>query len=60
MIQASSGRIANGWSKVPASRLPHLTEEGIVLPSVAVNVSPKQFQYASMCTDILKKSRNTE
>lgn len=29
-------------------------EEGIILPPVAVNVSPKQFQYSNMCADILE------
>ena len=29
------------------------TKEGILLPTVAVNVSPKQFQYSNMSSDIL-------
>jgi EAL domain-containing protein (putative c-di-GMP-specific phosphodiesterase class I) len=28
-------------------------EEGIELPHIAINVSPKQFEYAAMCSEIL-------
>jgi diguanylate cyclase (GGDEF)-like protein/PAS domain S-box-containing protein len=49
------GRIGQWVVESACKQIAAFAEEGIVLPSVAVNVSPKQFQYASMCTDILEK-----
>jgi diguanylate cyclase (GGDEF)-like protein/PAS domain S-box-containing protein len=49
------GKIGQWVVEAACAQIATFAEEGITLPHVAVNVSPKQFQYASMCTDILKK-----
>lgn len=47
------GRIGQWVIESACRQIAVFTEEGIALPHVAVNVSPKQFQYSSMCSDIL-------
>jgi diguanylate cyclase (GGDEF)-like protein len=47
------GRIGQWVIESACRQIAAFTEEGIALPHVAVNVSPKQFQYSSMCSDIL-------
>lgn len=48
------GRIGQWVVAAACKQIAELADEGIDLPHVAVNVSPKQFQYASMCSDILE------
>jgi diguanylate cyclase (GGDEF)-like protein/PAS domain S-box-containing protein len=48
------GRIGQWVVAAACKQIADLADEGIDLPHVAVNVSPKQFQYASMCSDILE------
>lgn len=47
------GRIGQWVIEAACSQIAEFAAEGINLPHVAVNVSPKQFQYSSMCHDIL-------
>jgi diguanylate cyclase (GGDEF)-like protein/PAS domain S-box-containing protein len=47
------GRIGQWVVETACKQIAAFNEEGIVLPHVAVNVSPKQFQYASISDDIL-------
>jgi diguanylate cyclase (GGDEF)-like protein/PAS domain S-box-containing protein len=47
------GRIGQWVVETACKQIAAFTEEGIMLPHIAVNVSPKQFQYASICDDIL-------
>lgn len=47
------GRIGHWVVETACQQIATFADEGVTLPSVAVNVSPKQFQYASMCDDIL-------
>lgn len=47
------GRIGHWVVETACQQIAAFADEGVTLPSVAVNVSPKQFQYASMCDDIL-------
>jgi predicted signal transduction protein with EAL and GGDEF domain len=47
------GRIGQWVVETACKQIAAFTKEGIVLPHVAVNVSPKQFQYASISDDIL-------
>lgn len=49
------GRIGEWVVDEACRQIAEFASDGIILPHVAVNVSPKQFQYASMCTDILEK-----
>lgn len=49
------GRIGHWVIDAACSQIAQFAAEGIQLPHVAVNVSPKQFQYASMCDDILQR-----
>lgn len=49
------GRIGQWVVETACMQIAAFAEEGIILPHVAVNVSPKQFQYVSMCADILEK-----
>lgn len=47
------GRIGTWVIDAVCKQIAALQEEGIDLPHVAVNVSPKQFQYPAMCSEIL-------
>jgi diguanylate cyclase (GGDEF)-like protein/PAS domain S-box-containing protein len=47
------GRIGQWVVETACKQIADFTREGIILPHVAVNVSPKQFQYASISDDIL-------
>lgn len=47
------GRIGTWVIESVCKQIALFAKEGIELPHVAVNVSPKQFQYASMCSEIL-------
>lgn len=47
------GRIGQWVIETACRQISEFSAEGIELPHVAVNVSPKQFQYSSMCQDIL-------
>lgn len=49
------GRIGQWVIESACRQIAAFAADGITLPHVAVNVSPKQFQYASMCDDILEK-----
>jgi diguanylate cyclase (GGDEF)-like protein/PAS domain S-box-containing protein len=49
------GRIGQWVIDAACKQIAAFSADGIELPHVAVNVSPKQFQYSSMCTDILDK-----
>lgn len=49
------GRIGQWVIDAACKQIAEFKAEGIVLPHIAVNVSPKQFQYVSMCSDILDK-----
>ncbi|MGB5077539.1 MAG: EAL domain-containing protein [Sphingorhabdus sp.] len=49
------GRIGQWVIDAACKQIADFNAEGIELPHIAVNVSPKQFQYSSMCTDILDK-----
>jgi diguanylate cyclase (GGDEF)-like protein/PAS domain S-box-containing protein len=48
------GKIGQWVIAAACQQIAVLAKEGIDLPHVAVNVSPKQFQYASMCNEILE------
>ncbi len=47
------GRIGTWVVNAVCKQIAAFKDEGIELPHVAVNVSPKQFQYAAMCDEIL-------
>ncbi|MBL0923907.1 MAG: EAL domain-containing protein [Sphingomonadaceae bacterium] len=47
------GRIGQWVVEMACKQIAAFADEGIVLPHVAINVSPKQFQYASISEDIL-------
>lgn len=47
------GRIGTWVVEAVCKQIALFANEGIELPHVAVNVSPKQFQYSAMCSDIL-------
>lgn len=47
------GRIGTWVVDAVCKQIATFLEQGIELPHVAVNVSPKQFQYAAMCSEIL-------
>lgn len=47
------GRIGTWVIEAVCKQIAAFLEQGIELPHVAVNVSPQQFQYASMCAEIL-------
>jgi len=47
------GRIGTWVIESVCKQIALFTEEGIDLPHIAVNISPKQFQYAAMCSEIL-------
>nr|WP_315459352.1 EAL domain-containing protein [uncultured Sphingorhabdus sp.] len=47
------GRIGTWVVDAVCKQIAAFQEEGIELPHVAVNVSPKQFQYPAMCSEIL-------
>lgn len=49
------GRIGQWVIDAACKQIAEFKAEGINLPHIAVNVSPKQFQYVSMCSDILEK-----
>ena len=47
------GRIGHWVVEAACQQIANFAERGITLPHVAVNVSPKQFQYSGMCEQIL-------
>ncbi len=47
------GRIGHWVVEAACHQIANFAERGITLPHVAVNVSPKQFQYSGMCEQIL-------
>lgn len=47
------GRIGTWVVDAVCKQIAAFQEQGIELPHVAVNVSPKQFQYPAMCSEIL-------
>ncbi len=47
------GRIGAWVVEAVCRQIAEFTQQGIELPHIAVNVSPKQFQYAAVCTEIL-------
>ena len=47
------GRIGAWVVEAVCKLIADFMRQGIELPHIAVNVSPKQFQYAAMCTEIL-------
>ncbi len=47
-------RIGNWVVEAACKQIAEFAERGITLPHVAVNVSPKQFQYSAMCSQILE------
>jgi diguanylate cyclase (GGDEF)-like protein/PAS domain S-box-containing protein len=47
------GRIGAWVVEAVCRQIAAFTQQGIELPHIAVNVSPKQFQYAAVCTEIL-------
>ena len=47
------GRIGAWVVEAVCQQIAEFTQQGIELPHIAVNVSPKQFQYAAVCTEIL-------
>jgi len=47
------GRIGTWVVDAVCKQIATFLKQGIELPHVAVNVSPKQFQYAAMCNEIL-------
>jgi len=47
------GRIGTWVIESVCKQIALFAQEGIELPHVAINVSPKQFQYAAMCSEIL-------
>jgi diguanylate cyclase (GGDEF)-like protein/PAS domain S-box-containing protein len=48
------GRIGQWVVEMACKQIAAFADEGIILPHVAINVSPKQFQYASISEDILR------
>lgn len=48
------GRIGQWVVEMACKQIATFANEGITLPHVAINVSPKQFQYASISEDILR------
>jgi diguanylate cyclase (GGDEF)-like protein/PAS domain S-box-containing protein len=47
------GRIGQWVVETACKQIAAFAQEGIILPHIAVNVSPKQFQYGSISDDIL-------
>jgi len=47
------GRIGSWVIDAVCKQIAAFQKQGIELPHIAVNVSPKQFQYAAMCSEIL-------
>ena len=47
------GRIGTWVVEAVCKQIALFAKEGIELPHVAVNVSPKQFQYSAMCSEML-------
>ncbi|MFN3619996.1 putative bifunctional diguanylate cyclase/phosphodiesterase [Sphingorhabdus sp.] len=47
------GRIGAWVVEAVCKQIADFTQQGVDLPHIAVNVSPKQFQYAAMCSEIL-------
>lgn len=47
------GRIGAWVVEAVCKQIAEFKQQGVDLPHIAVNVSPKQFQYAAMCDDIL-------
>ncbi len=47
------GRIGHWVIEAACQQIAEFRSRGIALPHVAVNVSPKQFQYSAMCSQIL-------
>lgn len=47
------GRIGAWVVEAVCQQIAEFTQQGIELPHIAVNVSPKQFQYSAVCTEIL-------
>ena len=47
------GRIGAWVVEAVCRQISEFTQQGIELPHIAVNVSPKQFQYSAVCTEIL-------
>ncbi len=47
------GRIGQWVVRKACMQIAEFTDAGVELPPIAVNVSPKQFQYSNMCSDIL-------
>ncbi len=47
------GRIGAWVVEAVCRQIAEFMQQGIELPHIAVNVSPKQFQYAAVCTEIL-------
>ena len=47
------GRIGHWVIEAACQQIAEFAVRGIMLPHVAVNVSPKQFQYSAMCSEIL-------
>ena len=47
------GRIGAWVVEAVCKQIADCMKQGIDLPAIAVNVSPKQFQYAAMCSEIL-------
>ncbi len=49
------GRIGQWVVGKACAQIAECAADGIILPHIAVNVSPKQFQYSNMCADILEQ-----
>jgi diguanylate cyclase (GGDEF)-like protein len=49
------GRIGQWVVGKACEQIAEFAADGIMLPHIAVNVSPKQFQYSNMCADILEQ-----
>lgn len=49
------GRIGQWVIEATCKQIAEFADIGVQLPHVAVNVSPKQFQYSAMCAQILEK-----
>jgi diguanylate cyclase (GGDEF)-like protein/PAS domain S-box-containing protein len=47
------GRVGAWVVEAACKQIASFTKQNIDLPHIAVNISPKQFQYAAMCTEIL-------